>query len=107
MDKAWPKIADAVMSPVLGPQLSQLASVAGRDNPSNNQGSSYNSGWYGYVDKDLRTLAGRSVAGRFRTRFCGNGDLTACRGDHRDSKRDERPPNREVRRRLHWIRLPL
>ena len=34
-----------------------------RDNQPNNQGSSYNSGWYGYVDKDLRTLAGRPVAG--------------------------------------------
>jgi hypothetical protein len=79
LDQAWPKLADAVMSPVLGPQLNELASLIARDNPSNSQGSSYNSGWYGYVDKDLRTIAGRSVAGRFRTRFCGNGDLAACR----------------------------
>jgi acyl-homoserine lactone acylase PvdQ len=79
MDKAWPKIADAVMSPVLGPQLNQLASLMSRDNRANNQGSSYNSGWYGYVDKDLRTVAGRPVASKFRTRFCGNGDLAACR----------------------------
>jgi acyl-homoserine lactone acylase PvdQ len=79
MDKAWPKLADAVMSPVLGPQLNELASLIARDNPSNNQGSSYNSGWYGYVDKDLRTIAGRSVVGRFGTRFCGKGDLAACR----------------------------
>jgi acyl-homoserine lactone acylase PvdQ len=79
MDNAWPKIADAVMSPVLGPQLGELASLMGRDDSPNNQGSSFNSGWYGYVDKDLRTIAGRSVAGKFRTRFCGNGDLAACR----------------------------
>ena len=71
MDKAWPKIADAVMGPVLGPQLGDLASLMSRDNQANNQGSSYNSGWYGYVDKDLRTLAGRPVAGAFKTRFCG------------------------------------
>ena len=32
MDKAWPKIADAVMGPVLGPQLGDLASLMSRDN---------------------------------------------------------------------------
>ena len=79
LDKAWPKIADAVMGPVLGPQLGDLASIMSRDNRANNQGSSYDSGWYGYVDKDLRTLLGRPVAGRFKTRFCGNGDLATCR----------------------------
>ena len=57
LDRAWPKIADAVMGPVLGPQLGDLASIMSRDNRANNQGSSYNSGWYGYVDKDLSTLA--------------------------------------------------
>lgn len=79
MDKAWPKIADAVMSPVLGPQLNELASLIGRDDAPNTQGSAYNTGWYGYIDKDLRTIAGRPVSGPFRTRFCGLGDLTACR----------------------------
>jgi hypothetical protein len=71
MDKAWPKIADAVMSPVLGPQLGQLASLIPRDNPANRQGSAYITGWYGYVDKDLRRVAGRDVDGPFKTRFCG------------------------------------
>jgi acyl-homoserine lactone acylase PvdQ len=135
MDKAWPKIADAVMRPVLGPQLDQLASLVGRDNRPGSGGSAYISGWYGYVDKDLRTIAGvlrgdREDSGscgrdngkhrgwskgkghgkkhghskhdscgdrgkhgnkhgnkhdgdrrdpRFATRFCGNGDLAACR----------------------------
>ncbi len=71
MDKAWPKIADAVMSPVLGPQLDQLASLIPRDNPPSRQGSAYITGWYGYVDKDLRRVAGRDVDGEFKTRFCG------------------------------------
>jgi acyl-homoserine lactone acylase PvdQ len=79
MDKAWPKIADAVMSPVLGPLLDQLASLQRRDNPPNSQGSSFGDGWYGYVDKDLRTIAGQPVAARFKTRFCGDGDLATCR----------------------------
>ena len=79
MDHAWPKFADAVMGPVLGPQLGDLASIMSRDNKANNQGSPYNSGWYGYVEKDLRTLAGRPVAGKFKTKFCGQGDLVTCR----------------------------
>jgi acyl-homoserine lactone acylase PvdQ len=79
MDAAWPKIADAVMSPVLGPQLGELRSLITRDSRPGNQGSAYGSGWYGYVDKDLRTLLDRSVTGKFQRRFCGAGDLTACR----------------------------
>jgi hypothetical protein len=79
MDAAWPRIADAVMSPVLGSQLPDLRSLLAGDNRANSQGSSYGSGWYGYVDKDLRRLAGQPVTGAFKTRFCGAGSLTACR----------------------------
>jgi acyl-homoserine lactone acylase PvdQ len=88
MDAAWPRIADAVMRPVLGPQLADLASLISRDNRANSQGSSYGSGWYGYVDKDLRSLAGQPVAGAFKTRFCGAGDLTACRSSLWQALRD-------------------
>jgi acyl-homoserine lactone acylase PvdQ len=79
MDNAWPKFADAVMGPVLGPQLDDLASLLGRDNRANNQGSAYNTGWYGYVEKDLRRVAGKQVADPFQTRFCGLGVLSTCR----------------------------
>jgi acyl-homoserine lactone acylase PvdQ len=79
MDSAWPKLADAVLSPVLGPLTDRLAQLQGRSDDANDGGSSYISGWYGYVDKDLRTLLGESVRGPFSTRFCGNGSLTTCR----------------------------
>jgi hypothetical protein len=79
MDKAWPKFADAVMSPVLGSELDDLASVIGRNNQANNQGSAYQTGWYGYVEKDLRSLMGRPVADPFQTQFCGHGVLSTCR----------------------------
>jgi hypothetical protein len=39
-------------------------------------------GWpvrHSYVDKDLRTLLGDPVRGRFHLRYCGNGSLPACR----------------------------
>ena len=32
-----------------------------------------------YVDKDLRTLLGGGVKGKFNLRYCGNGSLDACR----------------------------
>ena len=81
LDQAWPSITDAVMGPVLGEQLAQLASLMTRDNAPSSQGSAYLDGWYGYVDKDLRTIAGQPVEGAFHTKFCGRGDLTACRSD--------------------------
>ncbi|MEO6391866.1 MAG: penicillin acylase family protein, partial [Pyrinomonadaceae bacterium] len=76
MDRAWTKIADAVMGPVLGPQLDDLASLMSRDNRPSSQGSAYGGGWYGYVEKDLRTIAGLPVTGRFNTRFCGGNTAT-------------------------------
>jgi len=80
MDAAFPKLANAVLSPVLGPLVDRLATqLQTRSDDANDGGSSYISGWYGYVQKDLRTLLGRPVRGPFVTRFCGNGDLTACR----------------------------
>jgi acyl-homoserine lactone acylase PvdQ len=80
MDAAWPRIADAVMSPVLGPLTDQLDGLLSRDQPPNPGGSSYFSGWYGYVDKDLRSLMGGTPASSaFHTRFCGAGNLAACR----------------------------
>jgi len=80
MDAVWRRVARAVLEPVLGGQLTdQLAAFHKPDAPANDQGSSYGSGWYGYVDKDLRTLTGARVRDPMTTRFCGNGDLTACR----------------------------
>jgi len=79
MDTAWPKLADAVLSPVLGPLVAQLAAIMPESqDPAGANGSSYASGWYGYVDKDLSTLLGEPVKGPYSTRYCGNGDLTVC-----------------------------
>ena len=32
-----------------------------------------------YMDKDLRTLLGKPVKGKFANRYCGGGDLAVCR----------------------------
>ena len=79
MDAAWPRIADAVMAPVLGPLVDRLALLHGRSDDAGPSGSSYISGWYGYVDKDLRTLLGREVRGPYSRRYCGAGVLATCR----------------------------
>lgn len=79
MDAAWPLLADAVLSPVLGPLVDRLARLQGRSNDAGPSGTSYQSGWYGYVDKDLRAILGLPVAGRFSRTYCGAGDIAACR----------------------------
>ena len=79
MDAAWPRMADAVMAPVLGPLVDRLAALHGRSDDAGPGGSSYISGWYGYLDKDLRTLLGREVRGPYSRRYCGAGVLATCR----------------------------
>ncbi len=64
MDGVWGPIADAVMRPQFGDLVSRLS--LGGDGPS-------------YVDKDLRTLLGKRVRGRFNLAYCGNGSLADCR----------------------------
>ena len=76
MDAAWAKLADAWAEPVIGPLRDQLALIQRRfDAPPMGQFG----GWQGYMDKDLRTLLGQKVKGKFAVRYCGAGDLAACR----------------------------
>lgn len=78
MDAAYPAIADNVMRPVLGPDLGLLRSLEDASDDANIQGSSYLDGWYGYIDKDLRTLLAKPVRGAFANRYCGAGNLAEC-----------------------------
>jgi hypothetical protein len=82
IDAAYPGLATAVLHPVLG----QLVEDGGLfrvqhkpDQPPENGDAFGSSNWYGYVDKDLRTISGRRVRGRFSRVYCGNGALSACR----------------------------
>jgi len=79
MDAAWPRLADAVMSPVLGPLAPRLAALNARSDDPGPGGSAYRSGWYGYVDKDLRAFLGRDLRGQYSRRYCGAGVLATCR----------------------------
>jgi len=79
LDHAWNGLADAVLSPVLGPLTADLAAIVGRDDAPSPTGSAYGSGWYGYVQKDLRRLLGEQVGSPYSRRYCGNGSLAGCR----------------------------
>ena len=79
LDAAWPRLADAVMAPVLGPLVDRLARLMGRSNDAGPGGSAYISGWYGYVDKDLRALLDQPVRSPYSRRYCGAGVLATCR----------------------------
>ena len=76
MDAWWPRLAVAVLAPVLGPLTDELKTLLPISNDANPGGSSYGAGWYGYVEKDLRTQLAGSPG--FSSRYCGGGDLTAC-----------------------------
>lgn len=78
LDAAYDGLALAVLKPVLGPLTSDLEGIQGISNDANSGGSSYGGGWYGYVDKDLRTQLGYPVRGRYSRRYCGNGNLRVC-----------------------------
>jgi acyl-homoserine lactone acylase PvdQ len=79
LDAAWAHVADAVLSPVLGPLTGELAKLVPRDDGAQgSNGSAYLAGWYSYLHKDLRAVLGRRGPAPFQTRFCGRGVLAAC-----------------------------
>jgi acyl-homoserine lactone acylase PvdQ len=80
MDAAWDRLANAAMTPLLGAPLGdQLARtfMSRYQLPPGGQAA----GWHVYMDKDLRTLLGDKVKGKFANRYCGLGNLAQCRAD--------------------------
>lgn len=49
MDAWWPRLATAVLQPTLGPLTDELKRLNGISDDASPRGSSYGSGWYGYV----------------------------------------------------------
>ncbi|MBZ5733018.1 penicillin acylase family protein [Nocardioides sp. TRM66260-LWL] len=66
------------LRPTLGPLVGQLPQQLD-DHPRLHIGSAFNGiAWYGYLDKDLRTLLGDRVQGRWSRTYCGT-TLARCR----------------------------
>ncbi len=93
MDAWWPLWVRAQFAPALGGKAYKtLLAAVELDNTPNNHGdhlgSAYQTGWYGFVRKDLRTVLKRKVRGKYSRRYCGGGKIKRCRRALRRSLRD-------------------
>jgi len=93
LDAWWPLWVRSQFRPALGTKAYKaLLAAVELDNSPNNHGdhlgSAYQTGWYGFVRKDLRTVLKREVRGKYSRRYCGGGRLRRCRQVLRRSLRD-------------------
>ena len=81
LDTAFPLLAQAWASARLGPALqAQLAAIVQiYQYPNDGTGTGgQETGWFHWMDKDLRSVLGERVRGPFAVRYCGAGKLTRC-----------------------------
>ncbi|MEU1626575.1 penicillin acylase family protein [Streptomyces sp. NPDC020096] len=87
MDAWWPLLVKGEFEPGLGSDLYNALTAnlgvdespsAGHGPTGAHAGSSFQFGWWSYVDKDLRAVLGKQVQGGLTQKYCGNGDLAAC-----------------------------
>jgi acyl-homoserine lactone acylase PvdQ len=91
MDAWWRKLVAAEFRPALGPGLYRLFSrFEPPGDPIGGPATSpdYETGWYGYVSKDLRDLFGPGPRGPWSRVYCGRGSRDRCRAALRRSLRD-------------------
>ncbi|KOX25506.1 penicillin acylase [Streptomyces sp. NRRL F-6491] len=98
LDAWWPLLVEGAFTPALGTDLYRaLTAVAPvNESPSGGQngggpggsgiaageahkGSAFQHGWWSYVDKDLRSVLGRTVGSPLDRTYCGAGSVTECR----------------------------
>jgi acyl-homoserine lactone acylase PvdQ len=84
MDAWWPRWVRAQFEPGMGrAAFERLTGTVAIDNTPNgggdHHGSAYQGSFYGYVSKDLRTVLGENVRGRYAREWCGGGRLARCR----------------------------
>ncbi|MFD9039919.1 penicillin acylase family protein [Streptomyces bottropensis] len=88
LDAWWPLLVKAEFEPGLGTGLYNAitANLPIDESPSaahgptgSHAGSSFQYGWWSYVDKDIRSVLGETVRGPLANRYCGGGALAACR----------------------------
>lgn len=88
LDAWWPLLAKAEFEPGLGSELFTAftdnlpvdeSPSAGHGPTGSHAGSSFQYGWWSYVDKDIRAVLGESVQGGLARKYCGGGTLGACR----------------------------
>ena len=91
MDAWWTPLVRAIYDPVLGAGVvDRIRAINSFHQAPGTGGSAFFSGWYGYVEKDLRTLLRRPVRGRYSRRYCGGGSLRKGRGFEQRRRRSLR-----------------
>jgi acyl-homoserine lactone acylase PvdQ len=80
MDAWWPLWVEGQFEPTLGELHETFIGSGGaiHDAPRA-QGSAFQGTVYGFAEKDLRTILGEKVKGRYSRTYCGQGSLAACR----------------------------
>ncbi|MGW0997484.1 penicillin acylase family protein [Streptomyces sp. NPDC002523] len=88
LDAWWPQLVKAEFEPGLGSDLYTAfsdnlpvdeAPSAGHGPTGSHAGSSFQYGWWSYVDKDIRAVLGEPVQGGLAQKYCGGGSLGSCR----------------------------
>lgn len=79
MAAVWNDLAGAALCGRLGAKL--CAALETRQVRFQRPPSGMYGGWHQYMSKDLRTLLGRKVRGRYNVRYCGRGDVERCAAD--------------------------
>ena len=80
IDAWWPRWLEAEFKPELGGGMfGALENMIAFHDAPGPLGSAFYGGWYGYVNKDLRTILGDPVRGRFSRVYCGGGSVSKCR----------------------------
>ena len=91
MDAWWTPLIRAIYQPILGEDLiDRIRAINTFHQAPGPGGSAFFDGWYGYVEKDLRTVFGAPVRGRYSRRYCGGGSLKRGRGFNRRRRRSLR-----------------
>jgi acyl-homoserine lactone acylase PvdQ len=78
MDAWWEPMIHAIFDRQLGGLYDTIPIAFDDTNRAEGLGSSFQNGYYGFVDKAVRMALGRHVAGRFRVLRCADGTLAGC-----------------------------
>jgi acyl-homoserine lactone acylase PvdQ len=95
MDAWMTTLPKAVFGPAMGDDLFKLYDAHHLGDVPNSfhsqqhahLGSSWEEGWFGFLQKDFRTVLKRKVKGRYSVRWCGGGSPARCRRALEDSLR--------------------
>ena len=80
LDAWWPLLVPAEFRTKLGPELyDALVHTQKIDERPSAQGSAFQNGWWGFVQRDLRKVLGDPVKTPQPVTFCGGGSLSECR----------------------------